>query len=102
MLVLGPADKTDGRHAEAIPVEPLVGGRHQGLVTREPQVIVGAEVQHLLALNLDGRPLRTEELTLLLVETAVPDVGEGLIQAISELVVHGNGLSFSDMRGPVR
>ena len=49
MLVLGTADEAYRGHAEAVAVESLMGGGDKIRVVGQPQVVVGTEVQNLLA-----------------------------------------------------
>ena len=55
------ADEAHRGHAEAVRVERLLGGGNEGGMIGQPQIIVGAEVQHLAAAgHLDMRRLVTE------------------------------------------
>ncbi|MNG82971.1 hypothetical protein D3C79_416880 [compost metagenome] len=49
MLILGAADEAHRGHAETVAVEPLMSGGDEVRVVGQPQVVVGTEVQNLLA-----------------------------------------------------
>ena len=53
---LRPADEAHGRHPVPPPLERLVGGRDDGRVVGQTQVVVGAEVQHLAAWSTNSLP----------------------------------------------
>jgi len=59
VLILGAADETYRGHTEAVAVETLMGGGNEIGVVGQPQIVVGTEVQYLLAahrnLGLLGR-----------------------------------------------
>src|SRR5262249_47121930 len=51
--VLGAADEADAGHAVAVALEALPGGGDDGGVVGQPEVVVGAEVEDLAAVDLD-------------------------------------------------
>ena len=66
-----------------------MGGLDDGGVVREPEVVVGAEVQHLpAALDLDVRALRRRHHELRLVRPLLAQAGEGLGELVLQLSVH--------------
>ncbi len=75
MDILGPADKADGRHAETMAVQRILGRPDHFGVGGEPQVVVRAEVQHLLpGRDPDDRALGGGDDALFLKEARFADV----------------------------
>ena len=73
-----PQMKRDRGEAEPALVEGPARRRDHGRVRREPEVVVGAEVQDLAPAGADRRALGRLDHALFLVEATLADVGEGL------------------------
>ena len=56
--VLGAADEADRGQAVAVALQAVVGGRDDVGMVGEAEVVVGAEVDDLAAVDADGRALR--------------------------------------------
>ena len=56
--VLRAADEADAAEAVAVSAQPFTGGRDDGGMVGQAEIIVGAEVDDLAAVDGDGRALR--------------------------------------------
>src|SRR5262249_41490245 len=91
--LLGAADKADRGHAVAPATESLLCGLDDGRVIRQPEVVVGAEVDDLAPRNADGGALRTLETPLSLEQATSADVVELAAEHVAKLAVaHGDVL----------
>ena len=86
--VLRAADEAHRRHAVAAAVHHLLGSLDESGVVAQSQIVVGAEVQHFLALHLDGCALRAFDDSFFLVEAGCFQVGQGLLQMLLDFSVH--------------
>jgi hypothetical protein len=87
--LLGAADEPHGGHAEAPLVEGALGGLDQARMISEPEVVVGAEVEHLVAItDPHGGVLRGADHALGLVEPGGPDLVDALAEIVLQLAVH--------------
>ena len=86
--VLAAADEADGSHAEAAGVHALLGGGDELGVVGEAEVVVGAEVEALLALHHDFGALGALDDAFILVKTGGLDVGQLFLQVLLEFGVH--------------
>ncbi len=90
--IAGTADEADGRHAVAVRIQRLLGGFHQLRVVGQSEIVVGAEVQHVLArLDLDGCLLGGGNDTFFLIEAGVLDRLELGFKILLEISIHGTG-----------
>src|SRR5450759_212690 len=89
MLGLRSADESHAGHSEAPLIKGCFRSRDEARVVREAQVVVGAEVQDVLAARAHVRGLRGGELTLRLVEAGGPDLSEGLFEFLANGGVDG-------------
>ncbi len=72
--ILGAADEAHRRHAESVVVQRFFCRRDDALVIGEPEIIVGAEVDHLsAAAHLDRSALGRGDHALVLVKTLAAD-----------------------------
>src|SRR5262249_33204909 len=89
--ILRPADEAHGGQPVAVAAHRGVGRLEHPRVGREPQVVVGAEDQHPPAVRQRHlRSLGRGEHTLLLVETALADAGDLVVDLLQPLGVHGS------------
>ena len=61
----------------------VLGRGDEAGVVRQPEVVVGAEVQDVPATRADVRRLRRGELALRLVEAGGPDLGQGRLELVA-------------------
>ena len=86
---LGPADEAHRGHAVAVAVERGVGRGDDRRVVREPEVVVGAEVQHLAAvLEADHGILRRGDDALALEEPRARELRRLGFEPIEQGLVH--------------
>ncbi|MNH29607.1 hypothetical protein D3C79_898490 [compost metagenome] len=88
MLILGATDEAHRGHAEAVAIESLMGCLDQLRMIGEPQVVVGTEVQNLLAAHRDPGLLSRGDDAFLLVQAFRFDLLELLAQVTIESVRH--------------
>ena len=87
--VLRAADEADTGHAEAVALEGPLRRGDDVRVVRQPEVVVGAEVEHLTAtLDLDEGALRRGDDALLLEEAALHKFGRLGAEVLKEGGVH--------------
>jgi hypothetical protein len=86
---LGAADEAHAREPQAPAGEALLRGPHQGRVVGEPEVVVGAEVEDLMAAHRDVGALRTLDDPLALPEPGLADGIELAAQPRLDRSVHG-------------
>ena len=87
--VAGTADEADGRHAVAVGVERLLGGFHQLGVVGQAEIVVGAEIQDILAgRHLDGCLLGRRDDTFFLVQAGFTDGLELGFEILLKIVIH--------------
>ena len=86
--VLRTADEAYGGHAVTACIHLLLGCLHEPRVVGETQVVVGAEVEYLLAAHLDFRPLGRGDYPFFLVEASLPDVCKFFLQKLFHFSVH--------------
>ena len=81
------ADETHGGQSESVSVQSVLGGVNQVLAVGETEVVVGAEVQHLVvaALHADLGSLLAGDHTLLLEGSGSLDVVELLSDSLVQL-----------------
>ena len=87
--ILASADETYGRHAVAAAVHGAFGRFDQPWIVRQPEIIVGAEVQYLTACHLDVGALGRSDDPLPFVKSSSLDRFEFLPQMIFDFSVHG-------------
>src|SRR5207244_2781676 len=88
--ILRAADKAHRGQTVAVMVEAVVGGGDEGRVVGQAKVVVGAEVDDLVAADLDGRSLGALQLALALVQAALAKVLQLRLQDLTQvLVAHG-------------
>ncbi len=88
MEVLAAADEADRSHAVAAGIHALLGGFDELGVVGEAEVVVGAEVEALLALYHDFGALGALNDTFMFVKTGGLDVGQLFLQMLLEFGVH--------------
>ena len=88
MNVLAAADETHGRHAEAAFVHGTLGGVDEAPVVRQPEVVVGTEIQNLPTCNLDLGPLGRLDDPFPFIEPCGLDFGELMLQVLFDFSVH--------------
>ena len=86
--ILAAADEAYGGHAEAPLVHRAFGGTDQTRVVRKPEVIVGAEIEHLPAADLNGGALGRSDDPFGLVKAGSLDFGELPLQVLLNFTVH--------------
>ena len=86
--LLRAADEPHAREAVAPLVETAVRGLDDARVVREPEVVVGAEVQHLAPGDLDLRGLRAVDAALALGEAGGLDLVEFGAKLVANRSVH--------------
>jgi hypothetical protein len=91
VAVLGAADEAHARQAVAAIVEGGAGRRGDLGVRRQPEVVVGAEVQHLATAGGDVGGLGRGDDPLVLPQASVPDLGQRLREHVLGVGVHGRG-----------
>ena len=72
----------------SVRIHLLLGCLHEPRVVGETQVVVGAEVEYLLAAHLDFRPLGRGDYPFFLVEASLPDVCKFFLQKLFHFSVH--------------
>src|SRR5690606_23426068 len=103
--VLGAADETDRRQAEAVAVQRVLGRLDQVRMVGQAQVVIGAEVQHLApVLERDLGRLRPGDDALGLEQALFADLVQGFVVTGSQGHVGGNPAGFpnSTRRSPWR
>ncbi|MNH18055.1 hypothetical protein D3C79_777460 [compost metagenome] len=88
MLILSAADEAHRGHAEAVAVQPLMGRGDEVGMVGQPQIVVGAEVQYLLATHRDLGLLGRGDDAFLLVQAFRFDLFQLLGQVTIESVRH--------------
>src|SRR5262249_12967220 len=84
----------DGRQPVAPAVEPGARGRDDFGMLGQPQVIVGAKIEHVPAvLHPHSRPLGAREDPLRFVETRLPDLLQLARQVLLKGVIHARARS---------
>ena len=86
--VLGSADEANRRHAESATVHHFLGTLDKAWVIRQAKIVVGAEVEHLFALNLNGSLLWAFDDTLFFVETCLFEIFQCCAEMILDFSVH--------------
>ena len=101
--VLRAADKPHRSHAVTAFVHAVFGGLNKFRVVRQTQVVVRAEVYHILtALYLNARRLRSDDYAFVLIESCILDFLQGRLQVFLKLFVHNTGYSgFSGYSGVI-
>ena len=79
------------RHAVAAGVHGRFGCADQARVVREPQVVVGAEVEHCFSSYVDFCLLRAADEAFVLVETGFANGGQLRLEVLLEFTVHRLG-----------
>ena len=88
MQVLAAADEADRGHTEATGIHALLGGGDKLRVVGQTQVVVGAEVEALLALHHDLGTLGALDDAFMLVKTGSFDVGQLFLKMLLKFSVH--------------
>jgi hypothetical protein len=78
MEILRAADEPDGGHSIAMLLQSGGGSLSDVRVVGEPQIVVGAEIEHLTLRHANLGPLRTEDLPLRFIEACHADFSESL------------------------
>ena len=87
--VLGPADETYGRHSITAGVHACLGGLDELFVIRQTEVVVRAEVDDFLAaFHLNTGRLRRDNHALVLIESCILDLCQGLLQMFLKFLIH--------------
>ena len=86
--ILCTADKADAGHTVATGIHHVLGSLDQTRVVGETEVVVGTEVQQLLALHLDGSLLGTLYEAFLFVESGLSDGLQFLLEMFLKFTVH--------------
>ena len=87
--LLRAADEPHRRHAVTVFIQGAVRRRTHRSVVGEAQVVVGAQVNGLVARDLDDAALRTAQDPLLLIESLARKALEVGAQALNDSLVHG-------------
>ena len=93
--VLRAADEAHRRHAVAMGVEPFARRIAQPLVARQPEVVVGAQVDDAALAQRDLRPLRRGNLPLVLGQARFLDILKFAGEVVVEFRVHQMSSQFS-------
>src|ERR1035437_9429569 len=88
MLGLRAADEPHAGHPKTPLIQGCFGRRDEAGVVGEPKVVVGAEVQDVLAARVHVRGLWRGELTLRLEQSGGLDLSQGRIQFLANGGVH--------------
>ena len=88
MYILGATDEADARHAVAAAVHHFLGCMYQTRVVAKSEVVVGTEVEHFLAIDVDGGLLGALNETLVFVEAGFAYLSEGLAEMFFHFTVH--------------
>ena len=94
------ADEPHRRHAVAVAVERRRGGRDDVGMVGEAEVVVGAEVDHVAAAGADVCALRPREDPLPLEQAARAELGQVVVEACGDRVVHDVQRRTDRRRGP--
>src|SRR5690242_20742777 len=82
------ADKSNRREAVTPALERLFRRLHNSRMVGQPQIIVGAHVQHVFAaLQFHPRLLRRRQRSLVFIETGLPDFIEAGCQMLADASV---------------
>src|SRR5207253_4918091 len=82
--LLSAADEANRGQAVAVAIESLVRGLDDGRMIGETEVVVGAEVDHFPAIDLNGRPLWPLELARALVAATCWQIVELRLEDVAD------------------
>src|SRR5262249_52353923 len=97
--VLRAADEADGGEAETVVAQAQMGGLDDRGVVGEAEVVVGAEVDDVAAVDLDGGILRRLDAALALVEALLLEAVELRAQVLDDPRVAHGGLRQRTITG---
>ena len=90
VYILTSADETYRRHSEAARIHRTLRRLDKTRIVRQPKIVVGAEIEYLLARYVDLGALRRADHPFVLVEAGSLDVGQLLAEVFPDLSVHGS------------